>query len=58
MQHVSTYWKVIIKLDSQHNYNPIEQSMNIFNKGKKRPKLNTLERYYVYDLTRKGLQLN
>jgi hypothetical protein len=32
--------------------------MKILCKEKKEPKLNTLERFYIYDLTKKGLQLN
>jgi hypothetical protein len=45
-------------LDAQHNYNPIDQSMSVLGKEKKGQKLNTLERFYIYDLTKKGLRLN
>jgi hypothetical protein len=45
-------------LDTQHSYNTIETTMDILQIQKKGPILNTLERYYIYNLSKDKLQLN
>jgi hypothetical protein len=36
----------------------MDQTMEVLHREKEGPKLNTLERLYIYDLTKKGLQMN
>jgi hypothetical protein len=45
-------------LETGHTCSTIDQTMEIRHMEKKGPKLNTLERFYIYDLTKKGLQMN
>jgi hypothetical protein len=45
-------------LDSGHSYNTMDQTLEVLHIEKKGLKLNTLGRFYIYDLTKKGLQLN
>jgi hypothetical protein len=45
-------------LETQHNYDPTDQSMQVLHIEKKSPKLNKLERFYIYDLAKRGLQMN
>jgi hypothetical protein len=44
--------------ETGHTYNTMDQTMEVLRIEKKGPKLNTLERLYIYDLTKKGLQMN
>jgi hypothetical protein len=41
-----------------HNYDTMDQIMKILHIEKKGPKLNTLERYHIYEMTKRGLQMN
>jgi hypothetical protein len=45
-------------LNTGHSYNTIDQTLKVLHVEKKGLKLNTLERFYIYDLTKRGLQLN
>jgi hypothetical protein len=45
-------------LETGHTYNTIDQSMKLLHIEKKGPKLNTLGRFYICDLTKKSLQMN
>jgi hypothetical protein len=45
-------------LDTGHSYNTIDQTMEILHIEKKGHKLNTLERFEIYTLTKKSMQLN
>jgi hypothetical protein len=45
-------------LETGHTYNMMDQTMEVLHIEKKGHKLNTLERLYIYDLTKKGLQMN
>jgi hypothetical protein len=36
----------------------IDQTMEVLNIARKGRKLNTLERYHIYDLSKKALQMN
>jgi hypothetical protein len=45
-------------LNIEHTYNTIDQTMKILNIKKKGHKLNTLERFEIYNLTTKAVQLN
>jgi hypothetical protein len=45
-------------LETRHNYDTIDQSMKILHIEKKGPKLNTLERFHICDVTKKVLQMN
>jgi hypothetical protein len=36
----------------------MDKIMKILHIEKKRPKLNTLERYHIYEMTKRGLQMN
>jgi hypothetical protein len=40
-------------LETRHTYDMIDQTMKILNIARKRRKLNTLERYPIYDLSKK-----
>jgi hypothetical protein len=44
--------------ETGHAYNTINQTMKVLNNARKGHKLNTLERYHIYDLTKKALQMN
>jgi hypothetical protein len=39
-------------------YDAMDQIMKILHIEKKGPKLNTLERFHIYDMTKRGLQIN
>jgi hypothetical protein len=45
-------------LDTGHTYNTIDQTMKILHIEKKGHKLNTLERFEIFNLTTKAVQLN
>jgi hypothetical protein len=45
-------------LETRHNYDTMDQIMKILHIEKKGPKLNTLERFHIYKMTKKGLQMN
>jgi predicted transcriptional regulator len=45
-------------LETGHNYDTIDKTMKMLHMEKKGPKLNTLERFHIYDITKKGLQMN
>jgi hypothetical protein len=45
-------------LESGHEYDTLDHFMETLHIEKKRPKLNTSERFYIYDITKKGLQMN
>jgi hypothetical protein len=45
-------------LETGHEYDTLDQSMEILHTEKKGSKLNTLERFHIYDITKKGLQMN
>jgi hypothetical protein len=45
-------------LDTGQTYNTIDQTMEILHIEKKGHKLNTLERFVIYTLTKKSRQLN
>jgi hypothetical protein len=45
-------------LDTGYEYDTLEQTMKILHVEKKGPKLNTLERFYIDDITKKDLQMN
>jgi hypothetical protein len=45
-------------LETGHNYDTIDHSMKILQIEMKGPKLNTLERFHIYDKKKKGLQMN
>jgi hypothetical protein len=45
-------------LDTGHTYNMIDQTIKVLHIEKKGHKLNTLERFEIYNLTKKSVQLN
>jgi hypothetical protein len=45
-------------LDTGHAYGTIEETMDIIQTTKKGHLLNTLERFYEYDLSKKKLKMN
>jgi hypothetical protein len=45
-------------LDAGHAYNTINQTMDVLHIESKGKKLNTLERFEIYKLTKNALQLN
>jgi hypothetical protein len=45
-------------LDTGHIYDSINQTMEVLHVEKKEQKLNTLERFHIYNLTKKALQMN
>jgi hypothetical protein len=45
-------------LETGHTYGTIENTLNILQFEKKSQKMNSLEQYYIYRLTRENLQLN
>jgi hypothetical protein len=45
-------------LETGHDYDTIDQSMKILHTEKKGSKLNTLQRFHIYDLAKRGLQMN
>jgi hypothetical protein len=45
-------------LETEHTYNTMDQTLEVLHIEKEGPKLNTLERLYIYHLTKKGLQMN
>jgi hypothetical protein len=45
-------------LDTGHAYNTMDQTMKILHIEKEGQKLNTLEQFEIYKLTKKALQLN
>jgi hypothetical protein len=45
-------------LETQHTYSTIEHTMDILHFQNKGMIMNTLERYHIYQLTKKGTQLN
>jgi hypothetical protein len=45
-------------LNTEYEYDTLEQTMKILHAEKKRPKLSTLERFYICDITKEGLQKN
>jgi hypothetical protein len=45
-------------LETRHNCDTMDQIMNILHIEKKGPKLNTLERYRIYEMTKRSLQMN
>jgi hypothetical protein len=54
--HDSKFAQLI--LETGHTYNTMDQAMEILHTVSMGPRLNTLERYYIYDITKKGLQMN
>jgi hypothetical protein len=42
-------------LETGHEYITLDQTVEILHIDKKEPKLNTLERSHIYDITKKGL---
>jgi hypothetical protein len=42
-------------LETGHTYDTIDQTMKILHVEGKGPKLNTLQRYHICDMTKKGL---
>jgi hypothetical protein len=55
-RHTSTDVQHI--LDMGHAYGTTEETMEIIQTTKKDHLLNTLERYYIYDLSKMKLQMN
>lgn len=45
-------------LEKGHEYDTVDQTIEILHVEKKGPKLSTLERFHMYDITEKGLQMN
>jgi hypothetical protein len=45
-------------LETGHAYNTLENTLNILQFEKKSQKMNSLEQYYIYKLTKENLQLN
>jgi hypothetical protein len=45
-------------LETGHNYDTLDKTMEILHMEKKGPKPNTLERFHMYDITKKDLQMN
>jgi hypothetical protein len=45
-------------LDTGHTYDTIEETMEVLQIKKKGQFLNTLERFHIYDMSRKKLQMN
>jgi hypothetical protein len=45
-------------LDNNHKLQPIENSMSILCFQQKGRKLNTLEQFHIYKVTKKGIQIN
>jgi hypothetical protein len=45
-------------LDTGHAYDTIEETMEVIQTAKKGHLLNTLERFYIYDLSGRKLQMN
>jgi hypothetical protein len=45
-------------LGTRHDYDTIDKTMEILHIEKKGHKLNTLDRFHIYDRTKKGLQMN
>jgi hypothetical protein len=45
-------------LEAGHDYNTLDQFMKILHIEKKGPKLDILEGFHIYDITKKGLQMN
>jgi hypothetical protein len=45
-------------LDTGHAYNTIDETMKVLHIEKKGQKLNTLEHFQIYNLTKKSVQLN
>jgi hypothetical protein len=45
-------------LETGHSYNTMENTLNILQFEKKSQKMNSLEQYYIYRLTKENLQLN
>jgi hypothetical protein len=44
-------------LETGHDYDTIDQSMKVLHTEKKGPKLNKLQRFNIYHLTKRGLQM-
>lgn len=44
-------------LETGHEYITLDQTVEILHIDKKEPKLNTLERSHIYDITKKGLSM-
>jgi hypothetical protein len=42
----------------RHSYDTIENTMDIIRIGQKGKYLNTLEKYYIYKISKTGLQMN
>jgi hypothetical protein len=45
-------------LDTGHSYDTINKTLDILRTEEKVQLLNILERFYIYDLSRQGLQMN
>jgi hypothetical protein len=45
-------------LDTGHTFNTIDQTMKVLHVEKKEDKPNSLERFEIYNLTKKSVQLN
>jgi hypothetical protein len=45
-------------LETGHTYGPLENKLNILQFEKKNRKINSLEQYHIYRITRENLQLN
>jgi hypothetical protein len=45
-------------LDTTHNYDNIDETMEILYAAKKSRMLDTLENYYIYKKTKQGIQIN
>jgi hypothetical protein len=55
-KHTSKYAQRL--LDTGHAYSTFEETMDIIQTTKKGYLLNTLEQFYIYDLSKKKLQMN
>jgi hypothetical protein len=55
-KHTSKYAQHI--LDTGHTYGKMEETMDVIHTTRKGHLLNTLERFYIYDLSKKKLQMN